>query len=185
MGKSVTKIVFSKVISVFVFLLFLGALNFLARYITFSTFISFTNFFNRNALLLIGINFIFMFAELLSQAEFPSNIFNPVLNFIGAWMLLRFVFAFFEGVQRRFQFDFLETIFLIKTPIFLGILSLIFIFGYLPIIYKLLKEKNQSVENREPQVIEKIKVIPQVVEKEKVIKKDLKSRKRKKNGSRK
>ena len=166
MGKGVTKIIFSKLIGIMIFLIILGALNFLIKYLPFESLISFTNFFNRHALLLIGIGIVFMFGELLSLTGFPSNIFSPILNFVGAWMTLYFSFIFLEAIQRRFSFSFLETIFLVKEPIFITILSLTFIFGYLPIIYKLLKEKRQTEGSEDnPVIIEKVKVVPKIVEK--------------------
>jgi hypothetical protein len=161
MEKSVTKIVFYRLIGIFIFLLILGALNFITRYIPFNFFNSFTNFLNSNALLLIGVVVFFMFGEIISKMSFPSNIFGPLLNFVGAWMLLYFVFEFLYALNRRFNFEFLNTLFLLKTVIFFTILSLIFVFGYLPIIYRLLK--NYKDDNK-PLIIEEVKVIPKKAE---------------------
>ncbi len=189
MGRGVTWVVFSKLIGVAVFMLFLGFLNFLTRYISWNLFVSFTGFLNRNASLLIGVTLIFMVGELLSMMEFPSNVFGPVLNFIGAWMLLKFVFVFLESFQRRFDFGFLDNIFLLKSPIFITILSLIFVFGYLPIIFRLIKERGSEkevvpLEKTEPVVIEKIKIVPKIVErviiKEQFAKKKNKTKSKKK-----
>lgn len=185
MEKSVTRIIFSKLIGIFIFLLFVGVLNFLSKYLTFGAFISFTEFFNKNAILLISISVIFLFAELVSRTEFPSNIFGPVLNFLGAWMLLKFIFTFLEAIQSKFQFSFLENVFLLKAPIFFAILSLIFVLGYLPIIYNLIKErKGTSEKSNEPKIIENTIIVPKItkktIKKEKFVEKDLKS-KRKKN----
>lgn len=165
MEKSVTRIVFTKILGIVIFLVFLGFLNFLVKYVSFSFMVSLTNFLNRNALFLIGISVVFLFAELMGRTEFPSNIFAPILNFVGAWMALIFLFTLLEAIQRRFNFSFLNTIFILKTPIFITILSLTFVFGYLPIIYKLIKERRNSVRvQTEPKVIEKIKIVPKIVE---------------------
>lgn len=166
MEESNTKLIFKRLIGIFFFLLFLAGLNFLSRYLTFQTIISFTNFMNRNSILIISIGLIFLLGELTSRMEFPSNVFSPILNFVGAWFLLHFVFLFLESFNRRFDLYFLDVVLLIKTPIYIGLLSLIFVFGYLPIIYKLLKkqkpfnsEKNKSdkIEVGEIRIVNKFK----------------------------
>jgi amino acid transporter len=172
MEKGVMKIVLPKLIGIFIFVLFLALLNFLIKFISWNLFVSFVNFFNMNAFLLIGIGVVFMFAELISKMEFPSNVFGPILNFIGTWMLLYFLFNFVEAINRRLNFEFLEKIILIKTPILIAILSLVFVFGYLPIIYKLLKEMGtekaaSSEKDGVPLVIVEKKIIKEKSKREK------------------
>jgi hypothetical protein len=177
MERSVTRIIFPKIIGIFIFILFLGFLNFLSKYLTFSAFLSLTNFLNRNALFLISISIVFLFAELLSNSKFPSNIFGPILNFFGAWMLLTFSFAILESLQIKFNFYFLKNISLFKSPIFFTVLSLTFVFGYLPIIYKIFKNKKESeLTPNGPEIIEKIKII------EIPVKKDIRLYKKSKRG---
>ena len=159
------KIIWPKLIGIFFFILFLALLNFLVQYITFDSFVSFTGFFNRNSVLIVGIVIVFLFSELVSSAKFPANVLSPLLSFSGAWMLLVFVYNFLESLNRRFEIYILEIILLIRTPVFISVLSLTFIFGYLPIIYKLLKEKNKG-ESISEESVEKIKVIEKIVEKD-------------------
>lgn len=168
MEKGIMKIVWPKLIGIFLFILFLALINFLVQYITFNSFVSFTNFFNRNSILIVGIVVLFLFSEIISGTKFPVNILGPILNFSAAWLLLVFIFSFLKALNRRFDIYVLELVMLLETPIFITILSLTFIFGYLPIIYKIIKEKNpesEITESKKP--VEKIKIIERIVEKEK------------------
>lgn len=179
MEKGVTKIIFSKIIGVGIFLIFLGILNFLAKYITFESFLAFTGFLNRNALILIGVVVLFLFGELLSYSEFPNYLFGPLLNFLASWLTLRFVFEFLTGINNRFSLTFLETIFLIKREIFITLLSLVLVFGYLPILYKLFKLNRESKPVSREEVVPVPAVIERVIVKEKIIPRSKKKNKKK------
>lgn len=150
MERGVISIVFFKVIGVFVFVLFLGLLNFLTQYIPWGLLVSFTNFLNQNALLIIGIVGVFLFAELTSKMKFPANIFGPILYFGGTWMLIYFLFSFLEATQRKLNLEVLRTILLLKFPIALVVLSLILVLGYMPLIYRFIKKMKVSSEDPTP-----------------------------------
>jgi len=170
MEKSAIKIIFSRLIEISIFLLFWGLLNFSRRYLEWDLFVSTINFLNSNAFLLVLAGIIFMFAELLSRMEFPSNLFGPILSFTGTWMLLYFIFNFSGAINRKLNFDFLEKIILIRRPIIIAILSIVFLFGYLPIIYKLIREKDKKETTlievkKNPLEVKKEKVVQKVVEK--------------------
>ncbi len=156
MERGIARNIFSKVFGIGVFLIILGVLNFLTKYIKLDFFLVFTNFLNINALLIVGIVVIFLISELIAKSEFPINIFRPLLNFIGTIMVLHFVFLLFGGINKRFNLEVLNTLFLLKVPIYITVLSLIFIFGYLSIIYKALKAGNKKEEIKDTSEVREV-----------------------------
>lgn len=172
MERGILKIVLPKIAGITIFLVCLGFLNILNRYISWNFFTFTTLFLNNISIQLIAIVVIFMFAEILSGTDFPSNIFSPILSFTGTVFILNLVFKITETIESSFGFTFLKKIIFIKQPIYLAILSLVLIFGYLPIIYRILKEQ----KNKEPQEKENSSK-PIIVIKEKIKNKPKRKRK--------
>jgi hypothetical protein len=158
MERGMFRIMFPKMIGIIIYLLIVGVMNYLTKYITFNFFISFVEFFNSNTLIIILIIVLFAFAEIASQMNFPSNLFSPLLNFAGIWLTLNVFFSVLESIQKKFTLETIELILNFKIHIYIAILSAIVIFGLLPIIYR-------SIKNRKEKTKEEINILPEKIEK--------------------
>jgi len=128
--RAVTQILVTKVISLLIFLILIGLLNFLLDFFDNSVFSSVVYFLNFNFGVIILFWVLFLFGDLFYALVFPMDLPAPIFHAIGSSFLLLFIFRIFALLEDLIGMEIglpVESLYLFITMI---VFISVFIIGY-------------------------------------------------------
>ena len=132
MNKRVLRRLFSKLIGIILFILFVIIANYLIAFINEPLFTVIVETLNDSLLILILLSFLYLGKEIFEILEFPYNIPYPIFSAAASVLLLYFLFSLLESINMNPEIT--EAILLVKYISYLLVIVVVLIVGYLDII---------------------------------------------------
>ena len=134
-----SKVFFSKIVGLLLFLVILAVANLLIPFINNEIYFKTVHFFNDNLLFLVILSVIFLISALFDALFFPFNLPAPIFNAIGGVLVAVFVFRIFGFIDLVGKIDVFRNLSLIAYPIYFLVFVFVVIFGYIGIFARLFK----------------------------------------------
>ncbi|MBT3984927.1 hypothetical protein HOD38_03305 [archaeon] len=170
MHKLVLRRLFSKLIGIILFILFVIIANYLITYINEPLFTIIVETLNDSLLILVLLSFLYLGKEIFEILEFPYNIPYPIFSAAASVLLMYFLFSLLESINMNPEIT--EVILLVKYLAYLLVIVIVLAVGYTDILSR--RRPLPKLKREEPKkVVKKAK-------KKKVAKKKTKKKTKKK-----
>lgn len=147
--KSISRIFFSKLFGLIIFLILLAIANYLIPHIPGTIYKSIIDFFNLNLLFLIVISVIFLIGELFDAFIFPFNLPAPLFNALGGLLVAVFIFRLLDLLDILIRTQVFQALEPVKYLVYFIVIIAVILSGYIKIFARLFCPAHASVSSDE------------------------------------
>lgn len=141
---SIVKITITRLIGFLIFVLILFVLKILSGYIVNDVFLGAVSFLYNDFVIIMLMSLFFLFADIISQIDFPINLITPMFNALAAYFLIGFIFDIFSFIDMYVTKGELANISHYSFVITIVVILCVLVFGYVDIIKKVLVKKQKG-----------------------------------------
>ena len=161
--KSVTAVLFSRLIGFILFLIIIALLNFLVLYIDNITFTAVVHFLNQNIWIMILFSLLIAGGELFSVLTLPFNLPYPLFNAIGSLFLVKFLFNILSFVNNELINVSVPNIGITFKSLFIIIAAIVFLIvlisGYVKILVQMYSNDDSDEDYVQKRVVKRVRRI--------------------------
>ena len=142
--KSIVWILASNLVAFGIFLILLGSLNVLVKFVDDAVFHQVVELLNDNIGLILTLFIIFLIGNIFGSLFFPFNLPTPLINAVGSMFLITFIFRVFELIDSLIDENFFQSIEEFSFLIYPVVFIIVIVGGYITIFNQVITEERRK-----------------------------------------